>query len=690
MSLKVSVVIPVYNPGPYIDKCISTLLGQTMPADEFEIIFVDDGSTDDTPGRLDKLADEQANVRTIHIPNSGWPGRPRNVGAEAARGEYIHYVDQDDYMGADALRRLYDLGHRNQADIVIGKTVSNWRPVPYGMWKHTRERVTIHDFPLWNTLTVHKMFRTAFLNDEKIRFPEGKRRLEDQLYMMQAYFPAKVVSILSDYTCYYYWRRADKKNAGSTLIEPVGYYDNLRDVLDVVEKNTEPGEFRDRILRRFFRAEMIGRLADAALLWYEPGYRADLFAEIRKLADERMTSEVTDANPALLRMKTSLLRADRLDTMVELAERCRLVKAETPLESVRWSHGRLRLQFAVELRGAGGAEPLELCRRDGRFYLDPSLSDGLLDWRDGDVDAELPGIRVDVSIRNRKTAAEWVLPARIRVSYDEDPATDGDNGVRVRVRAEGSVTVDPESAAGGRPLDKGIWDIWARVLFLGFDKRTRLGTTDVARLYGGCQPALVGGQSLLVVPYFTAGNDNLSLDVGRHAKTLASALEGRTWTPLPGTGKELALSGPVIHPSGSPAVRTELVLRNVDEATDDSTHVLPADLLADSPGTRLVSKLAGISLTPGSRWRVFARLDGDDLPETLVGYLDVDPRRRAYLEGARRISVPQLVTRRLAHALVTGPSVRQAARRLVARTPSRWRGRLKTLANQVQARNAPR
>jgi len=111
--VKVSVIVPVYNPGSNIDQCISSLLGQSLPDDEYEVIFVDDGSTDETPARLDELAEAHANVRVEHIPNSGWPGRPRNVGIDLAQGEYVYFVDNDDRLGKEAPdARFYAMSER--------------------------------------------------------------------------------------------------------------------------------------------------------------------------------------------------------------------------------------------------------------------------------------------------------------------------------------------------------------------------------------------------------------------------------------------------------------------------------------------------------------------------------------------------------------------------------------------------
>ena len=131
----VSVVIPTWNAGPYLDAAIESLVSQTLPAEQFEIIVVDDGSTDDTPAHIDAMAARHPNLTAIHSAHSGWPGRPRNIGIEHASGEYIHFMDQDDRMSPDALRRLVEMAKRNESDIVLGKVASDFRGVALAIYR---------------------------------------------------------------------------------------------------------------------------------------------------------------------------------------------------------------------------------------------------------------------------------------------------------------------------------------------------------------------------------------------------------------------------------------------------------------------------------------------------------------------------------------------------------------------------
>jgi len=634
MSVKVSVIVPVYNPGKYIEPCIESLLGQTLPAEELELLFVDDGSTDDTPARLDKLAAEHPQVRVIHIPNSGWPGKPRNIGVAEARGEYVHFVDQDDYMAPDALRRLWEMGHRNGSDIVFGKVASNFRGVPHGVFRTTREKCTIHDAPLVDSLTPHKMFRTQFLRENNIAYPEGKRRLEDQLYMMETYFPAKVVSILGDYTCYYYSKRDDGKNAGSAKIIPEGYYGNLREVLDVVVANTEPGTFRDDLLRRFYRVEMLGRISEPAMLKYEPGYRDEMIDAIRALAADHVNDGVHDGLGAILRLRSTLLRRDEREGLVEVARRASTVKGAARLEDLRWEDGRIAITVTARLVWGEDKRPLALLRRDGRYYLHPDFHQGLLpDGELVDVTDELDGYRAEVSIRDRETAVEWPCPAEFEHAVEELPAVaGGPEGEVCEVVLRGKGYLDPKKVKGRDALAKGMWDVWVPVRGLGMVRKARLGADRAPGVDDACLPALLGSPAQLTVPYFTNPHGNLSLDVGRRGKKLGDALAGREVLRMPGDSLELELAA-VSHP-GTARSRAWLVLRGTGpdaafaglpatlEPVGGRVHLRPAE--AKDAGTPFTGLRAGV-------WQLSARLDGATSgPELKIGEVRVDERGRLH------------------------------------------------------------
>ena len=202
------------------------------------------------------LAAEEPRVRVIHQENSGWSGKPRNVGIDAAQGEYVMFVDNDDHLGDEALERMYDYGVANGADVVVGKMAGQGRGVPVELFRRNRPRASVADAPLIDSLTPHKMFRRAFLEKIGLRFPEGRRRLEDHVFVTEAYLRAANVSVIGDYVCYYHIRRDDASNAGFQRFDPVGYYKNLREALDIVEQYTEPGPVRDSLYRRWLRVEM--------------------------------------------------------------------------------------------------------------------------------------------------------------------------------------------------------------------------------------------------------------------------------------------------------------------------------------------------------------------------------------------------------------------------------------------------
>lgn len=112
----ISVVVPVYEVELYLRRCINSIMNQTY--ESFELILVDDGSTDGCPQICDEYADKYGNVYVIH-KNNGGLSDARNVGTLAARGEYVTYIDSDDYVSPDYLEVLWRLKKKYQAELTV-------------------------------------------------------------------------------------------------------------------------------------------------------------------------------------------------------------------------------------------------------------------------------------------------------------------------------------------------------------------------------------------------------------------------------------------------------------------------------------------------------------------------------------------------------------------------------------------
>jgi hypothetical protein len=644
-AVKVSVIVPVFNPGRDIERCIDSLLQQSLPPDQYEAVFVDDGSTDETPARLDALAAEHPNVRVFHIPNSGWPGRPRNVGVAHARGEYVQFVDQDDRLGPEALERLYVMGRHNGADIVIGKVAGNFRSrdagathairgVPEVLFRRNRDSCTIQDAPLIDSLTPHKMFRTAFLREHALAFPDGRMRLEDQLFVVPAYFAAGNVSVLSDHVCYFYTEREDGRNAGSVQIDPAAYCADLRQVLGVVMANTEPGELRDRLLRRFLRTEMLGRLSEPAYPAYEPQFRSDLLAAMRPVALELIPPGVDAGLGAVGRLRASLLRADRPDALLALAQRCSAVRAAPRLEALSWTRGRLAVSVSTGIELAPG-RPLVVVERDGRHLLDPAVTDGLV-GEPIDVAGELESVRATLFARDRTTGAQWSIQARAHLDWT-GVADDGEGSASSPV-VTADATIDPLTLAGGAPLGRGAWDVWVRIVGLGLDRTARVGPDRSPALDTRAGALLVGDGAAPVVALFDR-EGGLVVDVDRCSTTVAAAVAARSTTVVR-DGRQLCAWLPVATAGRVEGIAVPLVLRasGASGASGASRGMLRGRL-EPRGGKVLLRADAGRSVTgvERGRYELAARFDGDEGPEVPLGTVKLGLGGRITMVGDRRI-----------------------------------------------------
>jgi poly(ribitol-phosphate) beta-N-acetylglucosaminyltransferase len=586
-GVKVSVIVPVYNPGPYLDDCINSLLRQSLSPDEFEAIFVDDGSTDDSPARLDALAAAHPHLRVIHQENSGWSGKPRNVGIAHARGEYVFFADNDDWLGDEALERMYAFAKENGSDVVIGKMAGKGRGVPRELFRLTKPKATLEDTPLIDSLTPHKMFRKAFLDEIGLRFPEGRRRLEDHVFVTAAYFAARTVSVLSDYVCYYHVRRDDASNAGFQRLEYKGYFANLREALDIVEANTEPGPLRDRLYRRWFRQEMLERLRGRRLLSAPDEDRRKLLEEVRLICKERFGPGVASALPPAQRIIGSLAMAGRLDALVQFAEWEEQIRTHARLDDVGWHANTLRLAVTAELRA--DRAPMLFTHRAGRDLLLPPLPDDVLEGvpeDDLDATARLPMARLDVLLRARGTAAETFLPVtysavrRVVDGPEAGSATDGAAAgmdERFRLILQGDAEIDVSTIAATGSLPNGTWDVTARLSGWGWTKDVRLGAVKSNDASDHCVPAIFGDPPRIVTPHWTK-HGNLSLQVGTRTLTSGRDLLAARAPTVTGDKAEPQLTIPlsVLVPAPRSDAAIRLVHAGSGTVVDVDAELAPA------------------------------------------------------------------------------------------------------------------
>lgn len=487
VPLDVTVVVPVYNAAVNLDGCVRSLLAQTLAPDRYEILLVDDGSTDGTGTDVDAwVTAYPERVRAIHQPNSGWPGYPRNVGVEHARGDYVLFVDNDDTISPRALERIVAAARRSDADVVVPKSASDFRAVNHDVYRSNRERLTSFAPPLVESLVPHKLVRRAFVQEHGIRFPDSPRHLEDQLFFAHAYAHAQSVAIVADEVCYHYRRRRGfGRNLGDIPADPDDYYRDLEGVLDVVDRHVPDEEARLRVYERFYRVEMLGRLRDRAMLDYDDAYRRRLFHRVRRLVEERLPLALDDLLPSLVRVQARLVRDHDLPALLRYAEELATLRLGAHVAAARWVDGALHVDVRATVSWQD--EPLTGERLRAMTGLGLAASDV-----------------ADVVVVGREDAATWFVPPGLDLVDDA--------GLRI----EATVVLDPRTLLAGSVVTPGLWDVRLRMRLGGMTRTARLAPEAEAPAVPVC---LFDTEPQLVEPYWTS-TGGLALDVGGWSHSL--------------------------------------------------------------------------------------------------------------------------------------------------------------------------
>ena len=219
---KITFVLPVYNVEKYLPECLDSVINQTM--DDIEIICIDDGSTDNSLEILKKYQKKDNRIKIFSFTNKGL-GPARNRGIDRAHGEYVAFVDTDDWLELDFCEKIYENAKNNNSDIVLFNAIEEYET-------HQKERIYfnketienpkdfIFDFK-WNSRFVlnnyftawSKLHRTKFLKENNIRFPSTL--FEDIEFQVESFLKAKRISY--NPTIFYHYRKENPESIMNSL-----------------------------------------------------------------------------------------------------------------------------------------------------------------------------------------------------------------------------------------------------------------------------------------------------------------------------------------------------------------------------------------------------------------------------------------------------------------------------------------
>ncbi|SIN70541.1 glycosyltransferase family 2 protein [Agromyces cerinus] len=515
--LKVSVVVATYSSGPGLDKLVASLDAQTMPAEEFEVIFVDDGSPDDTVARLQRIAATRPNVRVERIENSGWASRPRNVGTDLAVGEYILFMDHDDELYPDALRAASEFARRAGADVLNGKEARTHDPGwALDTYRGDREQdLGREDAHPLIPMNPHKLYRAAFLRQHGIRFPEGRRVFwEDAFFNIEVAAHATTISTLTSVP-FYHWVQTDGSGSTTFKRSDPAWWEYLDRVLESADRHLGRDSLQSHQLRRHqYRSRVLSSFVPAHER--RPASERQLIEERARALQARFMDPTDDA--ALDVGALAVARALRLGDAAVLAHVAKSAGTDrfepATLTSVRWEQGRLVIaatSSTVRRLPGGGTFRID----DERVLAVPAEVIGRIGTPDDfDVTDELDASSGAFAVRGRSSRIAWLTGGE--TTAREVSRTDDGHEARFSMSVAGQI--DVRAAAAGVALDAQVWDVFLRMHRAGRVQQPRLRASTPAL------PTLIDGRPAVA---YTNRDGFLSIDLGG---TVTSLFDGSTPT----------------------------------------------------------------------------------------------------------------------------------------------------------------
>ncbi len=258
----VSVVVPIYNVGLYLDRCLESIVNQSYK--NLEIILVDDGSLDNCPSMCDDWAKKDDRIKVIHKENAGL-GMARNTGIDAANGEYIFFFDSDDYVDLTIVEKCVASASENNSDVVIFGALDAYddgttKKIPLKLIETVFNREQILEKLLPGMFTYDmgfgisawgKMYRLCIFKEKNVRFVSEREIIsEDAYFALEFYSKIKKASIVNE-NLYYYYRRNDSLSRIYKEDRQIKNDEFIEKSLTYIKENALPDSVKNHITARY-------------------------------------------------------------------------------------------------------------------------------------------------------------------------------------------------------------------------------------------------------------------------------------------------------------------------------------------------------------------------------------------------------------------------------------------------------
>ena len=261
--ISVSVIMPVYNAQEYLERGVDSILGQTFK--DYELILVDDGSTDDSGKMCDDYAKSNPQVSVIHQTNQG-VSAARQKGLDVASGQYVIFADPDDWIEPTMLEELFDVATNNDADVVICDFWIN-SSEETGDRKYQNPRALSSDSVLRQLIsgelhgfTWNKLYRSSCLRKYNITFPPGINYSEDLWFNCKLFLnqDVKVAYLQKPFYHYDYYSNSSglsRRLTARSVKDYLSFVEFIHDELQESEFKDELAVLRFNAIRLAFRSD---------------------------------------------------------------------------------------------------------------------------------------------------------------------------------------------------------------------------------------------------------------------------------------------------------------------------------------------------------------------------------------------------------------------------------------------------